>query len=144
VSSSDGESVIALMSSCREMLTWGPILLVEDDADIRDLLSGLLEYRGYSVLCAASGEEALELLRSASVRPVLILLDLMMPTMDGYAFRAAQRRIPGQADVPVVVTSATPNPRMNELEPAELVMKPLEFDDLLPVIERYCQAAMKQ
>lgn len=119
------------------MLT-GPILIVEDDADIRDLLAGLLQYRGYHVVCAGSGQEALTLMQD--LQPCLILLDLMMPAMDGYAFRAAQRSIPELADVPVVVTSAIPNPRLDELDPVEVVMKPLELDDLLPVIERYCRA----
>ena len=116
-------------------------MLVEDDTDIRDLLSGLLQYRGYGVLCASDGEEALAILRAAETPPALILLDLMMPGMDGYAFRAAQRKIPEVRDVPLVVTSALPNPRIAELEPVAVVMKPLELDDLLPIIERYCQPA---
>jgi CheY-like chemotaxis protein len=115
-----------------------PILLVEDDAAIRELLCTLLEHRGYVVQCAASGAEALAMLRAGDAPPALIVLDLVMPTMDGYAFRAAQKQIPGAADIPVAVTSAIPDLRMDELEPAAVVMKPLELDDLLPIVERYC------
>jgi CheY-like chemotaxis protein len=120
----------------------GPILIVEDDDDIRLLLRGLLEHRGYEVLCAQSGQEALDMLATAvAVPPSLILLDVMMPIMDGYAFRAAQRSIPALADVPVVVMSAVSDVRLGELAPAAVVVKPLEFDDLLPILERVCRAS---
>ena len=115
-----------------------PILLVEDDATIRELLCALLEHRGYTTTSAASGEEALAILRAKSCPPGLIVLDLMMPAMDGYAFRAAQKEIPEMAEIPVAVMSAILDPRIDELEPAAVILKPLDFDDLLPVIETHC------
>lgn len=82
------------------------IMVVEDDADVLDVIALTLEDHGYSVLVAANGRQALDKLRAAEHRPALILLDLMMPVMDGRQFREAQRRDPALADVPVVLLSA--------------------------------------
>src|SRR3989454_11108836 len=68
-----------------------PILVVEDNADVRDAWEALLEGEGYRVVSAASGREALRWLRSSEVMPALILLDLIMPGMNGWDFRAEQR-----------------------------------------------------
>ena len=65
-----------------------PILVVEDNADVRDAWEALLEGEGYRVVSAASGREALRWLRSSEVMPALILLDLIMPGMNGWDFRA--------------------------------------------------------
>src|SRR5580765_7790969 len=83
------------------------ILLVEDDFDMRDALIPILEYAGHHVVGAANGREALEQLR-AGPKPSLILLDLMMPVMNGTEFRAEQLRDPALASIPVVVVSADP------------------------------------
>ena len=80
------------------------VLVVEDDAGNRELLVRMLEKDGYEVASAENGSEALENL--ASVRPALILLDLMMPVMDGFAFLEAMRQRPGFAHIPVVVVTA--------------------------------------
>src|SRR6185436_12323698 len=86
------------------------ILLVEDDFDVRDALIPILEYEGHRVVGAASGQEALDRLRSGA-KPSLILLDLMMPGMSGMEFRAEQLRDPALASIPVVVVSADPAAR---------------------------------
>src|SRR4051812_17571750 len=83
----------------------GCVLVVEDEADLRALIVGLLEGDGYAAVGASNGEEALDVLRTTPRRPCLILLDLMMPRMDGWAFRAAQRRDPALASIPVVVVT---------------------------------------
>jgi CheY-like chemotaxis protein len=83
----------------------GWILVVDDDEDIREALVDVLGDAGYPVRVAASGSEALEVL-AASPPPALILLDLMMPGMDGFAFRAAQAADARIASVPVVIISA--------------------------------------
>src|SRR5438105_3128734 len=80
------------------------ILVVEDDPMIREVLAGLLVDEGYEVDEAAHGLEGLERLRAC--RPDLIVLDLMMPVMDGWNFRDRQRQLADCADVPVVVLSA--------------------------------------
>ena len=81
------------------------ILVVDDDADIRDSVAEVLEDAGYRVQQAANGREALDYLQ-ASAYPCIILLDLMMPVMDGPQFRAAQQSKPTLAGIPVVVISA--------------------------------------
>src|ERR671932_609153 len=80
-------------------------LIVEDDEDIRDLLSTLLTVLGFEVREANNGQVGLEALRSGW-KPDLIVLDLMMPVMNGWAFRAEQRKIDGLREVPVIVLSA--------------------------------------
>ncbi len=82
-----------------------PILIVEDDLDIRDALREILEDEGYDACEAANGAEALEVLDHVP-KPGLVLLDLMMPVMDGYQFLEVFRANPAFADVPVVVVTA--------------------------------------
>ncbi|MFT3839085.1 MAG: response regulator [Myxococcaceae bacterium] len=84
----------------------GSILVVEDDADIRDSMLELLADEGLSVTCAVNGLDALNKLRAAAELPKLILLDLMMPEMDGYTFRAEQLKDQRLAKIPVVLMSA--------------------------------------
>ena len=112
------------------------ILVVDDDPSIQGFLAEALADEGYGVRTAANGREALAVLRAW--RPDLILLDLMMPEMDGWAFRAEQRLMPGVADVPVIVLSAARDldARTRELEPAQVFSKPFDLEALLGTIER--------
>src|SRR5262245_46695358 len=105
------------------------ILLVEDDTDIREALSYLLADQGYDVACAEDGQEALSYLHSGH-KPAIILLDLMMPRMDGYQFRAAQRSEPEIASIPVILFSAAGNvvQRAKGLDVALALEKPVPFD----------------
>jgi CheY-like chemotaxis protein len=82
-----------------------PILIVEDDLDIRDAMREILEDEGYEACAAANGAEALEVLDQVP-KPGLVLLDLMMPVMDGYQFLEVFRSNPAFADIPVVVVTA--------------------------------------
>lgn len=82
------------------------VLIVEDAPDIQRLLTELLTGEGYGVEVARNGREALEVLRAAQDLPGVILLDLMMPVMDGYEFRKEQERDPRIADIPVIVMTA--------------------------------------
>jgi CheY-like chemotaxis protein len=84
----------------------GYILVVDDDEDIRLTLQQILEEEGYPSLIAANGAEALEVIRRERRHPRLVLLDLMMPIMDGARFQAKLAEDPGMAAVPVVVISA--------------------------------------
>jgi CheY-like chemotaxis protein len=81
------------------------VLLVEDDFDVRDAFQVLLKRQGHRVVCAGNGQEALDLLRSEPL-PSLILLDLMMPVMDGWRFREEQLKDAALAHIPVIVISA--------------------------------------
>jgi CheY-like chemotaxis protein len=115
----------------------GRILIIEDDPDVRVTLVDLLEDAGYPVDCAANGQEALDHLRRGTL-PSVILLDLMMPVMDGWEFRREQRRDPRVANVPVIVLSALDRTRVGDLGEAAFMKKPLDFDRLLELVRRYC------
>jgi CheY-like chemotaxis protein len=114
------------------------ILVVEDDADLRELLAELLRAHGYSVEVAAHGGEALELLRTAPSRPRLILLDMMMPVMDGPAFRAAQRGDPALADIPIFVLTARADFQSlgSSMTAARVFSKPVPMPQLLTAIQK--------
>ncbi len=113
-----------------------PVLVVEDDPDQRDAITLALESEGYAVVTAASGIEALERL-DAGAAPCMILLDLMMPEMDGIQFRTEQLRSAAHARIPVVVVSAFGQlTRAKYLQVADYLRKPLDLDQLLQVIER--------
>jgi CheY-like chemotaxis protein len=100
----------------------------------------VLEAEGYQVCCARHGLEALELLRRESDFR-LILLDLMLPVMNGAQFREAQRQDPALARVPVVVISAdvAVEKKAQALEAAAWLRKPIALDALLDTVERYSQ-----
>jgi CheY-like chemotaxis protein len=114
------------------------ILIVEDDADLREALTDVLRDEGYAVTSAADGQEALDRLRREG-QPSLILLDLTMPVMNGWQFRAEQRRDPDLSGIPVVVFSAGEHlaEQMSSLEIDDFVQKPIELGQLLRKIERY-------
>lgn len=106
------------------------ILVVDDDALIRDLLLEFLQMDGYAVRTAAHGREALELARRE--RPDLVLLDLMMPEMDGQQFVQACRQEPGLAGMPIVLMSAAPDAGQISMQIGARACLPKPFDlDLL-------------
>jgi CheY-like chemotaxis protein len=113
------------------------ILVVEDDAATREALAMILSAEGFTVVGAANGQEALGRLRS-DVRPDLILLDLMMPVMDGWQFRREQAKDPALAAIPVVVLSADGNVHQKaaSLKTADYLQKPVDAENLLEVIRR--------
>jgi CheY-like chemotaxis protein len=114
------------------------ILIVEDDRDLREALSEVLRDEGYSVAGAGDGQEALDRLRRDQ-RPSLILLDLTMPVMNGWQFRAEQRQDPLLSGIPVVILSAGDHlaEQMAPLGVHDYVHKPIELDELLRTVERY-------
>ena len=111
------------------------VLVVDDDRAIRGFVAEALMDEGYEVKTAGDGREALAV--SRDWHPDLIVLDLMMPVMDGWTFRARQRQVDALADVPVVVTSAATTLRTCQqvLEPCVLLAKPFELDELLGAIQ---------
>lgn len=117
-----------------------PILIVEDDADLREMMAQLLVLEGYRAEAVANGRDALEYLRQGD-RPDLILLDLMMPVMDGWEFRRRQREDPALAGVPVVVLSALDQTRAADLGGTAFLKKPLDFDRLLELVRQHCRHA---
>jgi CheY-like chemotaxis protein len=116
------------------------ILVVEDDADLRETLAAVLEEEGYAVATAANGREALRYLHECPP-PCLILLDLMMPVMNGWEFRQQQQQDPQLSPVPVVVISAVANPMppgAPPLDAAEFLTKPVDPQVLLDQVSRHC------
>jgi CheY-like chemotaxis protein len=115
-----------------------PVLLVEDDVAIRNSLGEAFREDGVDVATAGNGLEALGLLRSG-LRPSAIVLDLMMPVMDGWDFRHEQLRDPALKDIPVVVISATgfsAETIGRQLGGVDLVPKPVPYPQLLALLGR--------
>jgi CheY-like chemotaxis protein len=119
------------------------ILIVEDDADVRGALTVLLEGEGYRVVEAAHGQEALRHLRANAAGFCMILLDLWMPVMNGWEFRAEQLKDPALAEVPVIVVTAdhAAAKRATGLAAVGYITKPIEMDCLLEHVEHYCRPA---
>jgi CheY-like chemotaxis protein len=112
------------------------VLVVEDDPELLSMMDQLLHLEGFAPVTAVNGLEALRLLKSG-LRAKAILLDLMMPVMDGWSFRRAQRLDPQIADIPVIVLTAAAHVRHEELGAAAVFQKPLVFDDVLAALKRY-------
>ncbi len=117
------------------------ILVVEDDTATREALGMILADHGFRVLAAANGQEALDHLRAPPL-PHLILLDLMMPIMDGWQFRREQVRNAGLSAIPVVILSADGNVQQKaaSLQATAFLQKPVEPELLLEVARRYTGA----
>ena len=116
------------------------ILIVEDDADIRDLLKIVLEADGYHVDVAGDGRDAFDHL-NAGTKPAVILLDLMMPRMDGEQFMKEVRST-RFSKIPVVIISghSLGPKKARELEAASCLTKPVEFSELLKTVRRFAPA----
>jgi CheY-like chemotaxis protein len=115
-----------------------PVLIVEDDEDLRDMMAQMLTIEGFNAATAANGREALEYLHSTG-KPNVILLDLMMPVMDGWEFRRQQKADPELAPVPVIVLSALDPPRAATVDADAFLKKPLDFDRLLELVRDHCR-----
>jgi len=115
------------------------VLVIEDDADFREAIVSALEQEGYEVIAAVDGSAGLELLQWGIV-PCVILLDLMMPVMDGWTFRRHQLAEPGLASIPVVVVSA--DSRAADLAENNgvhaVLAKPVDIEELLQCLDGLC------
>ena len=118
------------------------VLVVDDDPSIQGFLAEALADEGYAVRTATDGRRALDVL--GTWRPDLILLDLMMPEMDGWTFRAEQRGRAELADIPVIVLSATRDleARTEALAPAHVFSKPFDLNALLGAVEELLPAGV--
>ena len=116
------------------------ICIVDDDLAIRAMLAETLEDEGYAVVTAADGHEALVHLKNQSATPCVILLDLMMPRMNGWEFCAAQQQDARLATIPIVVLSARIDIEHVVTSPAIVAYlpKPIDLDRLLQVVAQYC------
>jgi CheY-like chemotaxis protein len=116
------------------------VLVVDDDPDVRALLEMCLALEGFDVLTASNGRHAL--LKLNEIHPALILLDLMMPVMDGVEFRRQQREEPRLRDIPVVCLSARHDARerASELGFAAFLSKPFDLDTVIAAVRQICPA----
>jgi CheY-like chemotaxis protein len=115
------------------------VLVVEDDQDVRDTILDLLSDEGVPAAGMADGASALRFLRAATVKPNLVLLDLMMPGVNGTEFRRLQLEDPSLANIPVVLLSAdvTTESASRSMRVAGYLRKPVKLGQLLEVVRRY-------
>ena len=112
-----------------------PVLIVDDDVDIRETLTEILEGRGFEIVSAANGLEALKLLGSLATTPSAILLDLMMPIMDGYEFLEQVAKDPALAAIPVAVITAGHRVDRERLGTDTLIVpKPIDVPRLVTLL----------
>lgn len=115
------------------------ILLVEDDRDVREALAEVLEQEGYRVSVAKNGRDAVQHLKQARQMPAAILLDLMMPVMDGWEFWSLQRSTADWCQIPVVIVSADAEAAERMAPHARRALaclrKPIDIDELLGILE---------
>ena len=109
------------------------VLIVDDDEALRETMAEALGDEGFTVACSAHGLDALKLLRSG-LRPDVILLDLMMPVMDGWSFREQQSRDPALASIPVVVVTAA-HALSKPIDARAVVRKPFKLAELVAVVQ---------
>ena len=117
------------------------VLVIEDDPDMRELERTALSCGGHHVVLAPNGREGLEALERG--RPCLILLDLMMPVMDGLTFLTERRRRGVGADVPVICVSAAGEELFGQalrLGAKECIQKPADLEELCERVTQYCQS----
>jgi CheY-like chemotaxis protein len=111
------------------------VLVVDDDSGVRELLTRSLSFEGFDVMEASNGQDALKKLRTGR-RPGVIVLDLRMPVMDGWAFRIAQRADPRIARIPVVILSGADAHRFQEIEAVAALEKPVSLSQLADCLHR--------
>jgi CheY-like chemotaxis protein len=114
------------------------VFIVEDDLDTREMLGRFLELEGYRVESAENGKLALERLGSG-VSACVILLDLMMPVMDGWQFRQEQTRNSALAGIPVIVVSAAGRDRIQKIDADAYLSKPVDLEELLACVTQFCR-----
>ena len=115
------------------------VLIIEDDRDTREMLGRFLELEGFEVRTAANGQIALDALREGDPGDCVILLDLMMPVMDGWQFRQHQARDPELAAIPVIViTAAGPRDAVPPIQADAWLSKPVDLERLVQTIAPLC------
>src|SRR5713101_95680 len=113
------------------------LLVVDDDAEVRDATYELLVKHGYRVVCVENGRAAIEYLRAGG-RPSAILLDMMMPVMDGWQFRREQHNDPTIQHIPVVMITGSDDRRADLIPSDQVLTKPVRVQELLKVVQQFC------
>lgn len=118
-------------------MSFPTVLIVEDDVETRNMLAKFLEIEGFKVELASNGRQALERLAEGSPASVIVL-DLMMPVMDGWEFRRRQLEDPRLRNIPTIVVSAAGRDRLTQIHADAYLAKPVDMDELLDYISRFC------
>jgi len=113
------------------------VLIIEDDAPIRQMMKDVLELNGYKIFLASDGSEGIKILKEILPEPCVVLLDLMMPGTNGWQFLDVQRNDPLYSTVPVIVCSAYKE-SAKSINPAGFVEKPIQLNSLLDVVKSFC------
>jgi CheY-like chemotaxis protein len=113
------------------------VLIVEDDPDTREMLTSFLQLEGFQTETASNGREALDRL-TGGVDAAVIVLDLMMPVMDGWQFRRRQVEDARLAKIPTIVVSAAGRDRMAQISADAYLAKPIDMDELLSRVTQFC------
>jgi CheY-like chemotaxis protein len=112
-------------------------MVIEDDPDIRELLEETLDLEGFPTTSARNGAEAMESLRSQPP-PRVIVLDLMMPKMNGWEFLESKRSLPELKPIPVIILSAVGSDHIDETLADEVISKPIDLRVLIEAVRRRC------
>jgi CheY-like chemotaxis protein len=118
-------------------MSFPTVFIIEDDVDTRDMLAKFLELEGYHVELAANGRQALDLL-SSGTSACVIVLDLMMPVMDGWEFRRHQIEDARLRKIPTIVVSAAGRERLSQISADAYLSKPVDMDELLQRVSQFC------
>jgi CheY-like chemotaxis protein len=113
------------------------VFIIEDDVDTRDMLAKFLELEGYRVEMASNGRQALDLLKTGAPANVIVL-DLMMPVMDGWEFRRRQIEDARLRNIPTIVVSAAGRERLSQIQADAYLSKPVDMDELLARVSQFC------
>ena len=118
----------------------GPILVIDDDKEIRESLSDVLSDEGYVVVLAENGQEGLDFLNTTKQLPCMVFLDLMMPVLDGQGFRKEQMNNPDFSKIPTILFSANGqlDKRALDIGMTDFLKKPIDLDELLSIAAKYC------
>ena len=115
-----------------------PILIVDDDPNLQRLMTKFLKLEGFASVPTSNGREAIDYLRGGGDASV-ILLDLRMPVMDGWAFRKEQLNIPKAAAIPVIILTGIDGEHTVDLAAAAAFHKPVSFPEVVGVVRRLCE-----
>ena len=118
-------------------MTAPTVFIIEDDVDTREMLGKFLELEGYHVETASNGQQALQRFNDGASACVIVL-DLMMPVMDGWQFRSKQVSDAALASIPVIVVSAAGKDRISDIEADAYLSKPVDLERLLAEVTQYC------
>lgn len=122
----------------------GYVLIVDDNRSVSEPLADVLVEEGYMAICLDNGRDALNYLRTAPSLPSLILLDLMMPIMDGWTFRSTQLSDPKLNPIPIAVMTAGVEfmyvDQVAHMDAVAFLAKPLDVNRVLAIVDRYCSA----